>query len=408
MKLWVPALFIATLAVSLSQAANEYALVPIGAVLGIAIIWLAHTLGSLTANPQLEAWSKNEWKDLVVSLITVSLVYGLVSFQLGSILGTTTGYSADKNAFMQSITAKYTQFKSDLLADYEMAIRVAQRIGMVTSYSYNVSGGYIIFMANSNAPFLGATGLRQAINQLGYNMSTGILTYEALIVFMKFFFTLASESILPLGLALRMIPFTKRVGGTIMAISLAGIFFFPYAMALTADLHDAVKVTHAKDSFTYADLDKLTLKLPSFLAFLCTNTFIRFFTNLSEWGWWLILCLPICLTHLLAFYACFAPYVGWCWNGISFPAYNYTQLAMMVTSSIALIAQSKSITNNLGTDPGTMYSIVMDKLVVPVSTAATVPIMEAVLVCGITILAARGLSGILGGEMTLGGIERLV
>ncbi|MDD5337092.1 MAG: hypothetical protein PHS02_01265 [Candidatus ainarchaeum sp.] len=389
----------------LSFAAGEYAIVPVAAMFTVFIIALSHMLSQPLHNPQLEAWAKNEWKELIIAALTVGLVYSAVSIYGNTILGLTTGYP-DSTSLMSGVETSFTGFQSSLMNDYADTIRVAQRLGMLTSYSYSMSGGFIMYFAQVNGPYVGISGLMQSLSVLASNISTGILVYEAMILFMHFLFNVSIQAILPIGFALRFIPFTRKIGGTLLGLAIAGIFAYPFAMALTAGIHDNVNVQHSL--ITADDLEKLSLHLPSFLTSLCTNDFIRIFTSLSEWGWWAIICSVFCLSHLAAYWACFAPIVGTCWVGISYNFYQATQMALMLASSSAMVAASQGMQNAIGANAGVIHDIVMNHLIIPVSSASALPTMEAVFVGGITILVARSLSGALGGELAIAGLERLI
>ncbi|MFA5076832.1 MAG: hypothetical protein WC488_00170, partial [Candidatus Micrarchaeia archaeon] len=251
-------------------------------------------------------------------------------------------------------------------------------------------------------------GLMQSLSVLASNISTGILVYEAMILFMRFLFSISITAILPIGFALRFIPFTRKIGGTLLGLAIAGIFAYPFAMALAAEIHDNVDVQHSM--ITAEDLGKVSLHLPSFLVGLCTNDFIRVFTSLSEWGWWAIICIPLCLACCLltGLWHCLAPIAGWCWWGISYQFYNFTQMALMLVSSAAMVSASQRMQSAIGADAGAIHDIVMNHLIIPVSSASALPIMEAVFVGGFTILVARSLSSALGGELAIAGLERLI
>lgn len=399
--------------VSLAFAEGEYAIVSVAAMLAVFIVAIGYMASQYLQNPQLELWAKNEWKELIIAGLTVGLAYAAIMLYTGQILGLTTGY-ADQSTLISEVEQKFLKFEQNLSTDYRHAIKVANRLGMLASYSYTATGGYIFYIGQMNGPFVGTSGLMQEVALLTGNLSNGILVYEAMVLFMRFFSYASFVLIMPVGMALRFIPPTRKMGGTLMALALAGIFIFPFAMALVANIHDNIKVTHSK--ITPVDLEKITLKLPNTLSELCTNDFIRFFTAINEWGWWAAICFIFCpiwaAPCMYAYAACYAycimPVTGYCWNTVSYPFFNGVQTAYQLATSILLVSAAQDITNTVGPDATVLYHIVMDKLVIPASTAASVPIMEAVLVAALTIVGARSISGALGGEIAITGLERLV
>lgn len=399
---------------SLSFAATvDYSIVPTSAMIAVFLVGGAYMFSQLLQNSQLEAWSKSEWKELILAGITVSLVLAAVSaVGMEQILATITGYQSS-NSFINAVENRFQGFTNNLTTDYIHTIKVANRLGMVSSYSYTRAGGYIFYFSQLSGPFVGTSGLMQSLAILAGNLSNALMVYQAMLIFLKFFFNTSIEIILPIGLAMRFIPFTRRVGGTLIALALAGIFIYPFSMVLVAEIHDNIGVQHSQ--LTPTDLEKFTMNLPSSLTELCTNDFIRFFTSFNEWGWWLTICLPYCKLHCAAsaeptcFNLCFTPLSGICWNAISFPFFNLVQTTLLVSTSIVQVAEAQHITNALnGGNIGIMFDIVTNKLVIPVGNAASVPIMEAVLVAALTIVGARSISAALGGEIAIVGLERLV
>ena len=403
--------FLLLIALPLAFAQVGYSIVPAGAMIGVLIVALAYMAANVLQNSQMEAWAKSEWKELIISGLIVFFVYGAVSAHLGQILWSTTGYP-DSSSLVTMVEGRFGTFENDLYKDYYDVIRVAQRLGMITSYSYTATGGYIFYMGKMDGPYIGTSGLMQSLAILSGNLSNGILVYEAMILFLKFFFQISAGVILPLGLALRFLPFTRKAAATIIGLALAGIFLYPIAMVLAAEIHDNIGVQHSL--ITPSDLDRITIKLPQDLVQMCTNDAIRSFTQMSEWGWWAAICTPYCLISCAGpqfaacFPPCFMPIKGTCWNAISYPFYNWVQTGFMVGASISLVSASQAIENAIGTDPGVIFDIINNHLVIPLGVASSLPIMEAVFVAAITIVGARSLSAALGGEIAIVGLERLV
>lgn len=433
--------------VSAQAGTNYYGMVPVAALLAASIVAVAYMLSHLLQNSQMESWAKIEWKELVIAGITVALAYSAISVSQGAILGATAGYYSE-SALVSSIEAKFNSMTANFTNDYYHVIKTGHRLGMLSSYFYTKAGGYIFNFGVSNSPYIGVGGgLLQTVTILAGNLSTGILIYHTMVLFLKFFFSTAITYILPLGLALRLIPFTRSIGGTLIGLALAGIFVYPFAMVFAAEIHDSIGIGHSQ--LTSDDFESMRLKLSSFLVELCTNDYIRIFTSINEWGWWLIICIPycaieyavnmatcsanyglctipctgpqagLCLTACTTVYTtcqetafttfdlCWPPITGLCWD-YSYQFYNDVQKALMNAASVVLVTSSGDISNAMGANGGELYDIVMDKLVIPVSGASAVPIMEGVFVGALTIVGARALSSALAGEMSIPGLERLI
>ncbi len=404
--------FLLLLFISFVSAANGYYdIVPIGGMLATFIIAISYMASQIFQNHQLEAWAKNEWKELIIAGITIGFIYAAISVSIGGLLGTMTGY-ADKSNLISGVEGKINEFENALINDYNQLIKASNRLGMLTSYSYSQSAGFIITFGIVNAPLLGANGMMQTLSMLAASTSNGILIYEAMKIFLKFFFDAAINYLLPIAFVFRIMPFTRKIGGTLIALALTGIFIYPFSMVLATTIHDSVGISHSQ--LNSEDFNKITLKLDRKITQMCTNDALRLLVSLSELGWWAMIC-PIFCAAICAlagpgfaacFWPCIAPFTGGCW-GSTYSLYIYTQTAYSIASSIALVTSAHNVVPTAESS-GVIFDILTNKLIVPVSTAASIPIMEAVLVGALTIVGARSLSAALGGEAAISGLERMI
>ncbi|MEW6528490.1 MAG: hypothetical protein AB1391_01230 [Candidatus Micrarchaeota archaeon] len=390
-----------------------YTIVPIGGLLAVFIIAIFYMASQFLQNPQLEAWTKNELKELMIAGITISIVYVAMSVSTGELLGTITGY-ADKSDLISGIETKFNEFENALLNDYNHLIKASNRFGMLSSYTYSQSAGFIIMFGKTDAPLLGAGGMMQSLSILASSASNGILIYEAMKIFLKFFFDTSINYLLPIAFVFRMLPFTRKIGGTLIALALAGVFIFPFSMVLAATVHDSVGVTHSQ--MTSPDFEKITLKLDNRITEMCTDSTLRLLVSLSEYGWWAMICPIYCSIFAAAcgpgapacFAACIPPTPGGiCFSSYVYPLYNYIQTAYSIASSIALVTSARNVVPNVESS-GVIFDILTNKLIVPVSVAASLPLMEVVLVGALTVVGARSLSSALGGDIAISGLERLI
>lgn len=416
---------ILTAGISFALAPDPSVLGPAGiaGALGGAIIGLLYMLSKAFQDPSLEAHAKELLRELAAGAVVVFIVYGLVFGSL-DLLPILTG-QPDVGSIVVDKLDGYTEA---LAKDYEMAIRVTNRVGMVSSYFYSKTFGFIFYFGAMQSPYQGMAGLRIALTHLANEMGNGIIMYETMKM-LQYFFSAISSLIFAIGFALRMIPFTRKAGGMVMAIGFAAAVLYPYAAYLATLLHDQI-ISDAESGgvkihsqVTAGDLDKITLDLPDFLETMCTNDFIRLLASLNEFGFWLVFCTPFCaifcaITCIGAtvgwaacfancFWACWPPFYGWCWD-ISNNIYSGLMMAFQVATTIAAVAASKQIEGAIGGNVGEIYDIVVQRLVLPVSAAAALPVMEMVFVGIIVIAGARALSGIFGGEIQIAGLGRLV
>lgn len=420
---------------------NSFALAPdpnvlilalIAGVISLLFVAIMFMLANFLQDPSLEAHAKENLKEIFIGAITVLVVYiALVGSDLLFIL---TGQTYQQ--IETYVTQKLDSYINALKADFESTIRVGHRVTMVTSYFFSKSAGFIFFFGSSQSPYAGLSGLRSSLYRLANDIITGILIYETLKMLLTFFGSF-SWYIFAFGFMLRMFPFSKKLGGILIALGISVSILFPYSLYISTLMHDKIlEEARAKQilihsQITAADLDRISLRLPNLLEKICTNEWIRWFTSLNEWGWWLILCPPFCLGYAtfictisctgatIGFAACFAacfpkeflscimPIKGLCWQWISYPFFTTVTSAFSMFISIALVSAGKRLESSLG-DPSQIYSIVMSKLIIPGNIAAVLPIMELVLVLAFVIVGARALSSVLGGELFIAGLGRLV
>ncbi|MBU0586338.1 hypothetical protein KJ780_02405, partial [Candidatus Micrarchaeota archaeon] len=406
---------------------SNYGIVGIAGMLTVLLIALLYMVSQYIQSPQLEGWARAEIRELIIAGITISIILSATVFSTGAITQVLTG--KDPVNLISDVDGAFTVFKTALMNDYQDLVKIANRLGLIIAYTYSASIGspvYIaIFFGNTTTPYMGGSALMQQLSVLAGSIANGIMIYSAMTLFMKFFYYLSSDFILPIGLALRFIPFTRKIGGTMIGLALAGLFVYPIAMALVAELHTNIALTTPLHSqMTSADFAKLELNLPSYLTMFCTNDFIRMFVNINEFGWWFILCTPICLAYAAIaasscatgyaacfatfFWACWQPFYGSCWQIVAGYFYPGVQTALFVTSTVAAIVQSEHLANIAGRNLDALFDIIMDKFIIPVSRATAIPVMEAVLVGGLTIVGARALSAVLNGEVAISGLERLI
>ncbi len=448
----IPASFAATTActASLAPSTGVLTLAGMAGLVAAGVLAITYMVSKFGEDSQLEAWVKMELQELITAGVVVSIVY---AFVLGSnvVLPALTGTADPGCAAINGdgsgpgINAAIDK----LVVDYKDTIRVANRLGMVSSYFYTKTMGFIFYFGTMAAPYQGMGGMRLALTQLSNTLSNGIIVYETIKVMYAFFTNPAIyEALFSLGFALRMLPFTRKVGGMLIALGVAAIILFPYSMYVVNKLHnqienDALSATSTvklHSQVTAGDLDRINLKLSSFLTTMCSNDFIRIFTSLNEWGWWAVFCTPYCLVisatdvlipwmsqcpsyvlpaaiaaciarawaEFFSYFAeCMIPIDGMCWP-ISYSIYNGIQTAFQLASSIALVTSSKQIEGAIGGNVTEIYDIVMVKLVGPVGLAASMPLMEAGLIGIIVMAGARGLSDVFGGDVQIAGIGRLV
>jgi hypothetical protein len=211
--------------------------------LSVSVVILAflYVWGTLFRNPQMSAYVKTEMYEVMISALLIPFIYGAVAsmenLTLGSFLppelipedtvtGTTAGttiYDASANYFMRVDN----DMSGWLGMNYVFNMYVDQ-LASVTPYARPLGIGLVA------SPL---AGLASPIKQLLYNMSVAlslafIINYAQLVVYI-FALQAFLKYYLPLGIFFRCFTPTRRLGGTLIGVSLAFLFVFPALATIT-------------------------------------------------------------------------------------------------------------------------------------------------------------------------------
>ncbi|MEW6034972.1 MAG: hypothetical protein AB1529_00025 [Candidatus Micrarchaeota archaeon] len=220
-----------------------YALLAVGALM-VSIVLLAfiYLWGTLFRNAQLIAYVKSEMYELVVTAVLIPMIYGAVAamgtLTIGSFVpaemtpedpggvGTTSStliYDAAAHYFMRV----ERDMSGWLEMNYIMNMYVDQ-VASVTPYARPLGVGLVA------SPM---AGLASPLKQLLYNMSVAlslafVINHAQLVVYV-FSVHAFLKYYLPVGIFLRAFTPTRRLGGTLIGVSLAFLFVFPAVSVIT-------------------------------------------------------------------------------------------------------------------------------------------------------------------------------
>jgi len=195
-------------------------------ILAFLYVWAA-----LFRNPQLYTYVKQELMELFISGI-------LVIFILGAVAGISdlrisilvpkellpSGIEPDTNIY-EATAAFYKQVDDDISGwlnmNYVMNIYVDQ-VASVTPYARPLGVGLV---ASPMAGF--ASPLKQVLYNMSVTLSIAFVINHAQAVVYLFALDAFLKFYLPAGIFLRCFTPTRRIGGTLIGVALAFLFFFP-------------------------------------------------------------------------------------------------------------------------------------------------------------------------------------
>ncbi len=408
----IRSLILLLLLTSLSFASIDFSLVIAGALISGVILGLAFSLAFATGNPSLEGWAKVELSETISAFLIIALVYGAVNSS-NPILLSLTGKSNLKDV-RDYILTKCDTYLESAKSDAKTTLRVAHRVSQISSFYYSITTGYAIYFSKMMAPFMGIGGLRSKLYSLMQGLSEVILVYET-IKYLAVMLTSLSDILFSVGFALRLIPFTRKLGATLMAFGFAGAVVFPWVFFLSAEIRDKIE-DYANNNampihhqLTSEDLENFKLNLPGWVEDVCENQYIRWLLSITEFGWWLLICPAYCAITCAGFPGCFVPcvepIVGWCFS-ITTHYYYLAQALAMRAGAMAGIYTTAQLKHQLSS--GRMFDLVIKKLFFPVSRGIVLALAQSLFIAGTTILSIRALSEAFGGSVAVIGLSKLV
>ncbi|MFN7991140.1 MAG: hypothetical protein U0R44_03190 [Candidatus Micrarchaeia archaeon] len=391
MQLWRLAfLFALMLPAVFSAAVNLQFAVPAIAIIVVIFLAAMNMLAHSISNPQLEAWAKTEIREFLAGLIIIAIVIGILvgSNGLAVVL---TGH----NDYITKAQSVVDSWGDGLTGAYHDVITAASYIRVAASYS---SGTNIpiwwVSLSYQTAPLSGASIYLVPLSLATQGLSNAIFLAEAIRLLISFFGVVIPQILLPMAFCARLIPFTRRVGNTLIAICVGVVLFLPLSVIIADMVNGQIGLTAP----ALSDPDSLDSNpFPIYaIGWACEAAPIRILFSLTDPLFALILCLPIAWIPG-AFPVCF----DLLWHVV----YPIISLIFQIVNAVTLIAWEAFI--NPGKYGGTVFDH-LQPFMRDVSNYVMVIYMDIVLIAIITMSSIRSLSAALGGEWYMAGIQRLI
>ncbi len=402
LKLTLFFLFLFSLS-SISNAASVdfTPLVGVTAITVVIFLALTNMLGSAISSPQMSAWVKTEIRELIAAVILIFILY---TFFIGS-RGITNAITG-KGDYLIAAENVINGILTDPMYGYDRSMydimRSATRIRAAATYSpYMSIPLWYVGLTYSTSPLSGAGILFSSLAAATQGLATSIFLYEAVLLLIKFSYTAVPKVLLPIALCLRLIPFTRKGGNTLIAICLAAMVLLPFSVILIGEMHKVI--TYPKAYLTSGQLDNLdpgtwamTVAEP-----LCQLMPIRVLLSLNDLLFSLVVCAPLLLIPIAGpgLYAACQPLV----QNVVYPI---IMIVMQVAYDLALLGWIAFSGEGKG------YAADAFNVLYPflgnVNNVVLLGYLDAIIMAVITISGARSISSALGGEWYLSGIQRLV
>lgn len=386
-----------------SGAMDLTAAVPIVMVIVVIFIALMSMLASTTADPRLQAWVKTEIRELVAGVL---LIFIITTYVLGSggISVALTGQS------------DYIDASEDIIdgwiAHYDIAfrdiIRAATIIRSAATYSTYTNIPLWYFSLNYSVnPLGGIAILLGTMNLAAQALTNAIFIAEGIRLLISFLQVTVPPVLLPLAFVLRIIPFTRKLGNTMISICLAAIIFLPFSVILADALNDSIPNPDRPDPhISEGQFNRLDAVSDAMMAFepFCQSMPIRGLLSLGDVYFALIVCLP------LLFIPVAGPglYAG-CYNLVKEVVYPLINVVFQLGGALLLMLWE----GVYGTESGQQAYVsdvfgVMQPFLRDVNNLVLLGYLDFILIAIVTLAGARSISAALGGEWYMAGIQRLI
>jgi len=375
----------------LAFAIDFTALVPITAVCVIIFIALANALAHAIANPGLEAWAKTELRELVFGIILVIII---VTFFIGSnaVAEALTGTPDYIDVAVKSLDAMILRCDEA----FKIMIRMAGKIRTAATFSpYTGIPIYFLSITYSTNPLGGMGILLGPLTSATQPVSNALFLMEGLRMLLRFFSVVIPKVLLPLSLAIRLIPFTRRLGNTLIAVSLGAMVIFPFSAILADQLNQGVMPAQPDVDLSKLDANPWAMVV---LEPTCESEPIRFISGLTDPAFAAIVCLPA-----------IGPYYEACHLYVWFVVYPAILFYFQLGNTAAITGwESAYATGIIGKSYATGAYDMVRMFLTYVNNFVLVIYLDTVLITLITIAGIRSISAALGGEWYMPGIQRFI
>lgn len=365
----------------------------IAAVVAI-LLAVSSMMATAMGNPRFEAWAKTEVREFFAAMLLIGIITGIFISSNGVSVALT-----GESDYVGASQAIVDEWLGNFDSAFEDVFVAASRIRTAATYSpyMNIPLWYVSISYSTN-PIGGVGILLGTLNVAAGALTNAIFIGEGIRLLIGFIRATFPTVILPLAFCLRLIPFTRKAGNTLIAIALAGLVFLPFSVMLADSLNDIID--YPNPSINYSNLDANPWAMVAFEGF-CEVIPVRVLLQLTDVLFALVVCLPLLLTPWTAgFYPV-------CYNLVKEVIYPLINVVFQVGGTALLIIWeavfAAGALDYLDDVWGELYPFFRD-----VNNLVLVSYINYILIAIVTLTGARSISAALGGEWYMAGVQRLI
>ncbi len=384
------------------------------------IIVISYILGKLFDSHFLNAWAKVEIGELVLSVVLIIIILGLV--------GIIDGFFDPSITFSPNETDAQTRIIEEQIEDTQnMIYKISKNFYHLSKYSTfsyrSTSSGWFSSEFTSQAQNPGLAPLSSVLNRLLNHLSQLIIILKTELILLDYLKIITFSILLPIGIFFRTFSPTKKIGTTLLALSVGFIVVFPMGILIGNYIYEALDPSALLNEFNIPDPGN-----PPDFDKVCSPA-ITAFAEIKEYGTWFTTCTPICASYAALacsgyavtmpaaysicikqrFLSCWRPYVpflvdsGWCWP-IAETIYHWQ-----------LNAHQREYSNQLAnyanldeTGINNVYTNIMETAINAVILQFLVIITIILFTIILTFGVIRSVAITLGGDVSFYGLTRLI
>ncbi len=199
----------------------------LGLLMSIVYIGIKLILNHFIGNPQFSSSIYGDVMDLITSLAILMILPGLL-YSTCRLEFSNDGVDLSNSPnLIQSTFDSTDKVVSSTLHAYSKIFNAVSAISMYSSYQIGVSFDIVSVFAALFQSFSSIVNLFNTLDSFLLNSYLSIVTYRTLLDITQ---SQAFIELLSVGLALRFIPFTRKVGGTLIAVVLGMSLIYPLVL----------------------------------------------------------------------------------------------------------------------------------------------------------------------------------
>ncbi|MCX6771992.1 MAG: hypothetical protein NTX79_08150 [Candidatus Micrarchaeota archaeon] len=404
---------------------NIYVWAGLAVIMSAAFIGLAYMASQLFQIRMLEGWVRIELGELATSMVIAVFCVALIATTNAAAQFLTCAPCAPGDINCEpcptDVISASQQFMATLYGDghalYSKLAIVYFNVAKVASYSYTAGtsiGGYAT-ISYSSSPASGMSPLVSEVGQALDSVANYMLLAAAQAAFLKFFGA-ASLVMLPVGIFLRSFSFTRRLGATLLAATIAAAVIYPASVLLSQQVYNTfapeMKGLDANGGGTpFGNVKVKDAENPPASSVVC-NTYMQYFVQSplpflgGEIGWWVVVGTPICLIVAIAGGAGFIPCMSSVYQIISW----IFMLLKAIFPILLFVSVFVAMENGTKTDKllNDFYTPLHDYVLPAVAKFAVLSLATFIIPIIITLSLLRGFATMFGGEAQLYGLSKMI